>query len=202
MINKIKNTALVLSLIYIVVSIIYMRSGDEIIDEKVTIEKVETVKEDTKPLSVTPVQVKVSRADYPEKFPVIKKSVVKNDSLVEEITYSRLDSLIVEAKEYHYRDSVSNGVLDSWITADNVYSRRIKLTTYNVNKEITVVRSLWFLEFGPSFRFDNKLKDITIGVNYIHKGKWSFGMKVGYDALSKDPYYGFKIGIPLNKNKR
>ena len=61
-----------------------MRSGDEIIDEKVTIEKVETVKEDTKPLSVTPVQVKVSRADYPEKFPVIKKSVVKNDSLVEE----------------------------------------------------------------------------------------------------------------------
>ena len=192
--RKVKDIALVVAIIYIIISIIYMNSDDEIVDIKDTIEKVETVVDNSTPVSVTPMTIKVPKSSV-----VKKKPVIKNDSVIDEIVYKPADSVFIEAKEYKYVDSVSNGKLESWIVADNIYSRRIKLTTFNKKREITVVRSLWFIEFGPTFDFSFEVKSIDVGIKYVHKDKWSAGVLAGYDNMYKEPYVGFRIGIPLKR---
>jgi len=153
----------------------------------VTKTKIEYIPQEEKVENTQPTSVEIQ---------TIKVPVYKNSHTTDTIYLDK------EVKKYSYRDSLPNGIITATILADNIYSRSVKLNTFN--KEITtttdhyIVKSMLFLDVGVNKHIKDEIRDINIGVNYTRKDKWRIGFNTGYDFTIKQPFAGFKIGIPLN----
>lgn len=105
---------------------------------------------------------------------------------------------------------LDNGTVESEILTDgNIYSIKYKLNTRdsiitNTIKETQVVaKSGLFGEVGTTFGLDGRIKDIEVGINYLHKSKWYIGSGLQYDLdplinLPADKRLGVKIKIGLS----
>lgn len=101
-----------------------------------------------------------------------------------------------QTKEFIYKDTLKNGVLNASIFADTIYNRRIKLITHN--KETTIEK----IKFKPSFYFaptidmagfDN-VQNIELKA-YLSGGKLMIGSGVGVNLETQKPYVPVTIGF-------
>ena len=101
-----------------------------------------------------------------------------------------------ETKEFIYKDTLKNGILNASIFADTIYNRQIEMITFN--KETTIEK----IKFKPSFYiapsvdmqgFD-KVKNIELK-GYLSGGKLMIGSGVGVDLNTNEAYVPVTIGF-------
>lgn len=150
---------------------------------------------ETTTIEYVPVTTTITDTKYVSVKPeVIKVPVINNvhDTIYED----------KEVKKYEYEDNLENGIIKSTIYADNIYKRDVTLKTFDkvvtTVTEITVVKSMLFVDLGTDILIDKSIKDVNFNFNYTHKNKWRIGVGGGYDFIMKDPFVGVKFGIPLN----
>ena len=103
----------------------------------------------------------------------------------------------IEVNKYTYLDSLSNGVLNSVILADNIYKRDIKLTTFDKETETTVTNyivksNLWI---GTSLNINKSIESQTLKLYYQHKDKFILNGGIGYSFVNKNTYYSVGFAI-------
>ena len=167
----------------------------EIIEREVTITPKTEVKKDTKPVSIEDAKAEIKYIKGDTRY-------IKGDTILikGETKYVKGDTIYMEidTKKYTYKDSLANGILESIILADNIYDRKIKLTTFEKHTKETVVKSMFFLEANFDITFNGFIKSTSISLDYTHKNKWRIGAGPGIDFISGQPYVKAKFAIPLN----
>lgn len=181
-----KNKIIIILSIAVAVLIYFVFNKSEVI-KTVTKTHIEYIPETSKVINTSPISIKLLRI----KVPVIRDSIIKDTMYLDR-----------NVKKYSYIDSLKNGTIKSSIIADNIYSRSVELETFKEKVTITdtktIVKSMLFLDVGANRYIDKSLRDLNIGINYTIKDKWRIGIAGGYDFTLKDPFYGIKIGVPLN----
>lgn len=188
--KKAKNIAIFIILLILAYKVFF--EGPTVIGTETTITAITEKKENTTPDDVETVYLKGDTKYIKGDTEYIKGEIVYVDS-------SEVNS--IKTKKWTYIDSLANGVLKSEIIADNIYSRKINLTTYNKETTTTVVKNLLFLEAQIELFREGRVRTLSVGLDYINKDKWKFGLGFGYDLMIKEPFVQFSFGIPINTKK-
>jgi hypothetical protein len=184
--KKFKDVLLLIVLVLLVYFAFFKKP--EIIEREVTITPKTEVKKDTKPIIIEKTKVEVKYLKGDTEYVKGETKYIKGDTVYME----------VDTKKYTYKDSLANGVLESIILADNIYDRKIKLTTFEKHIKETVVKSMLFLEADFDITLNGFVKSTSVSIDYTHKNKWRVGAGPGIDFISGQPYVKAKFAIPLN----
>ena len=128
----------------------------------------------------------------------IKRIIIKTtDTIKENDTVTKIVYKDKEVKEYKYKDSLKNGVVNETIIADNIYKRDIKLTTFNETKTITktVVKSALYLGGTITSDFDKSINNASLNAYYTHKNKFLITTGLGYGIKTDKPNVNVGIAI-------
>jgi len=169
---------------------------ESVIGTETIITPITDVKPNTQPIKIDTLYIKGNTEYVKGDTKYIKGGIQYKDGEVIYVDSSTVGSIPV--KKYTYIDSLANGILKAEIVADNIYNRKIKLTTFNKETTTTVVKSLLFLDFEIETYKDLNLRGASVSLDYINKNKWKIGVGVGYDLNFNQPYGKISFGIPLN----
>lgn len=122
----------------------------------------------------------------------IDKIVIKTiDTIKESDTITKIVYKDLKVNKYVYKDSLKNGVIDATIVADNIYDRKVKLTTFNKETETTVtktvVKSTLYFGVGVTTEFDRSINNASINAYYTHKNRFLLTGGLGYGVKSETP---------------
>tara|TARA_B100001167_G_C16772973_1_gene308684 strand:- start:1713 stop:2306 length:594 start_codon:yes stop_codon:yes gene_type:complete len=176
-----------------IVSFILFKSCSEETTNTVTEERVviRTVKDSTalKPIDTVFVTQK------PVKI-VVEKEVVK------EVPIYITDSTAITTTKYVGQDTLTNGLVDYEIYADNLYATKFKLTTKDstvyVTEKTTKKTIKSGLLYGGGIRLSGNgsaFRGANLGLQYNHKQKWAIDLSADYDAFV--PQGESKLGVGL-----
>lgn len=101
-----------------------------------------------------------------------------------------------ETREFIYKDTLKNGILNASIFADTIYQRNIEMVTFN--KETTIEK----IKFKPSFYIAptvgmqelNEVKNIGLKA-YLSGGKLLIGSGVSIDLHTKQTFIPITVGF-------
>jgi hypothetical protein len=180
-------TKIILILILVLVLVLMFR---KVKDPEVIVEtKYITItdqKSSTEPIKIEPITIKVPKpikrdTVYDTKYDTIEKIIYKD----------------IETKKYTYKDTLKNGVIDAEIIADNIYDRKVRLTTWDKETTITKIIPKSNLFIGASFNsnFDMTIDQATLNLYYVYKDKFILGAGFGNDFLVNEPVSNLTFAI-------
>ena len=181
----IKNRIIfILSLVLCIVLWLYFAKEETIKEVTKTVTKYDTITntiDNTKPQQIKEVTIKIT-------------DTIKESDTITKIVYK--DKIV---KKFQYKDTLSNGVLNSTILADNIYSRKIQLTTFNkeTTKETvkTVVKSSFYVGGMITSDLNKSIVNTSINTYYTHKNKFLLNAGLGYGIKTDKPTVNIGFAI-------
>jgi hypothetical protein len=173
----VRNKIIIAQTLVIIILAYFLFSGPEVKTEIKTVEKI----------------VKVTDTVTVSKPQKIKKVYVSVPS------YST-DTVLVqkEAKEFIYKDTLKNGILNASIFADTIYKRNINLTTFNKETHVEIKKEVFKPVFyvAPSVTM-HKLESVkNASLNaFIASRKILIGAGAGLDIETGQPTMNATIGF-------
>ena len=180
---KFKTKIIIISVLINLVLVYFLTQRKEVVKIKtVTKTKIIPVTKsaiDTKPFKVEPKTI------------TILNQVTKTDTIYKN----------VETQKYTFKDTLSNGIIESIILSDKIYKRDVKLTTFDkhTTKEVTntIVQSKLFLGGELSTDTNYRLFNAEVKLIFNNKNKYLLSAGIGYNLVIERPIYSLGVAIPI-----
>ena len=101
-----------------------------------------------------------------------------------------------ETKEFIYKDTLKNGILNASIFADTIYQRNIEMITFNKETTIEKIKIKPSIYIAPTLGIQglNEVKNIGVKA-YLSGGKLLIGSGVSIDLNTKETFIPITVGF-------